>query len=394
MTLTSFKYLQRQRLLILTLVLMLASVLFSITAFGFFGFYKTFNAYLGESEDIIAIYDAGSTTPFTGFVPLQLTTCIENVSGVIAYSPEITAPILLRGKSVFFRGVIPDEFSKLNPLTILNGETLQLRDTHSAIVGKRLADTLNFAVGSKVLVLGVLSERYLELDIKAIYESNSALDDEAIVPLYVGQWLRGTNYETLTLIRVKIDRSKLTPTLLYEAIAKKAEAPSPDGKTKPSPIEEIIPLSNSAINPQNLGVKETQNFMKTYLDRYGMTQETVLILSIAVFIFASATIFSASHTLTRQHEHETAVLRSLGASTKTLKLDLIIKALPWSITASLIGVLITAVALLAMESSGVQALSHTIHFQPEPLLLALNILLVSTIAVLGIMRSTKKLNQK
>lgn len=71
MRLIGFKYLQRQRLLILTVVLLLASMLFSLTAIGFFGFYKTFNAYLGEGEDIIVIYQTGSTTPFTGFIPLR-----------------------------------------------------------------------------------------------------------------------------------------------------------------------------------------------------------------------------------------------------------------------------------------------------------------------------------
>jgi len=394
MRLTSFKYLQRQRILILTIVLLLASVLFSITAFGFFGFYKTFNAYLGEREDIVAIYDTGSNTPFSGLVPLQLISRIENISGVLANSPEVTAPTIIRGKSVFFRGIIPEEFSKLNPLTILKGETLQLRDTHSTIVGKRLADTLGLEVGNEALVLGVLAERYLELGIKGIYESNSALDDEAIVPLYVGQWLRGTNYETVTLIRVKIDRSKLTPALFYEALAKEAEVPQSDGETKPSPIEEIIPISGTTISLEKLGVKETQKFMKTYLEKYGMTQETLLILSVTVFIFASATIFSASHTLIRQHEHETAVLRSLGASTKTLRLDLITKVLPWSVATSLIGVVVAMAALLVMENSGLQALSHTILFNPDPLLVALNVLLVSGIVVLSALRATKKLNPK
>jgi len=394
MTLISLKYLQRQRLLILTVILLLASALFSITAFGFFGFYKTFNAYLGEGQDIVTIYQTESTTPFTGFIPIQLTTRLENVSGVLANSPEITAPAMIRGRPVFFRGVIPEEFSKLNPLTILNGEALQLTDTRSTIVGKRLAGTLNLAVGNKILVLAALAERYLELEIKGIYESNSAFDDEAIVPLYVGQWLRGTNYETVTIIRVKIDRSKLTPTLLYGAIAQNADAPQPDGKTKPTPIEELISISNTAINPENLGVKETQEFLKTYLEKYGMTQETLLILSAAVFVFASATVFSASHTIVRQHEHETEVLRSLGASTKTLRLNLVIKVLPWSIVASLIGVIVAMAALLAIESRGLQALSHRILFQPDLLLITLNVLLVSAIVVLGITRSTKKLNPK
>jgi len=393
MRLVGFRYLQRQSLLFLTVVLLLASVLFSITAFGFFGFYQTFYTYLGEGDDVVVIYDKRSTTPFTGIIQLQLIARIENISGVLATSPEIIAPTIIKDKSVFLRGVIPEEFGKLNPLTIINGETLQLGDVQSTIVGKKLAETLHLTVGHKLLVLGVLAERYLTLEIKGTYESNSALDDEAIVPLYVGQWLRGADYESATLIRAKIDRSELTSALLYEAIAK-AETPQSDGKTGLTLIEEIIPISNTAINPKNLSVKETQQFMKTYLDRYGVTPQTLLILSVIIFIFTSATVLGASHTLIRQHEHETAVLRSLGASAKTLKLDVTMKTLPWSIIASLIGVFVAEAMLLVVETSGAQALSHTIHFQLNPLFIALNILLVFMIVFSSVLRSAKKLTSK
>ena len=36
------------------------------------GFYKGFTAYLGEGEDIVAVYDRKSRTPFTGLVPAYL----------------------------------------------------------------------------------------------------------------------------------------------------------------------------------------------------------------------------------------------------------------------------------------------------------------------------------
>lgn len=399
MRIIRFGYLQKRRFLILTVILTLTSTLFSVTAFSFLGFYKAFNAYLGESEDIIAIYNREGTGPFTGFIPLSLVAHVESADGVLAISPETVTSSIIKGKSVFIRGVIPEEFSKLNQITITSGEALQFRDTNFMIIGRGLAKTLNLAIGDKVLILGVLSDRYLTLEIKGIYESHTTLDDEAIIPLYAGQWLRGVDYNTINILRVKIDRSKITPTQLYDTISKQAEVPpQTDEDTKPSPteslIEEVIPISMDAINPEEIGVKETQKLMKTYLERYGMTQETLLILSIAVFTFTTATIFSASHTLIRQHEHETSVLKSLGASTKTLTLDLIIKTLPWSITASVIGVLFAVAALLAMESNGVQAFSHTINFQFDPLLIVLNVLIVSTIVVLGIMRSTKKLNPK
>jgi len=396
MKIIGFNYLQKQHFLTLTIILLLASTFFSITALGFLGIYKSFNAYLGEEENIIAIYDKKSRTPFTGLVPTYLAQRISSIDGVLSSSPEVVIPCIVKGKSIFLRGVVPNELYQLNPLIILDGETLQLNDTNSALVGKRLAKDLNLVPSDKIIVLGALSEQYIELEIKGIYESNTALDDEVIAPLYVGQWLRRTDYGHVTLIRVKIDRSKVNPSQIYETLVQEAEtpAPSPSNETKPSPIQQMIPVSRATFNPENLGVKETQEFMKTFLDRYGMTRETLLILSAAVFIFATATIFASSHTLIRQHKPEITVLRSLGASAKTLKLDLVIKTIPLSVVASLVGMLIATVALLILQEVGQpQVLSHRVQFQPDLLLLALNTILVTLIVVLAIIHSTKRLDK-
>jgi len=396
MKIIGFNYLQKQHFLTLTIILILASALFSITALGFISIYRSLNNYLGEGENIITIYDRKSRTPFTGLVPTYLAERINSINGVLASSPEVVMPCIVKGKSIFLRGVVPDELYQLNPLTILEGETLQLNDTNSAMVGKSLSNELNLVPNDKIIVLGALSEQYIELEIKGIYESNTALDDEVIAPLYVGQWLRKTDYGHVTLIRVKIDRSKVSPSQIYETLVQEAETPtpSPSNETKPSPLQQMIPFSRATYTPENLGVKETQEFMKTYLDRYGMTRETLLILSAAVFIFATATIFASSHTLIRQHKPEITVLRSLGASAKTLKLDLVIKAIPLSVAASLAGILIATVALLILQEVGQpQVLSHRVQFQPDLLLLALNTILVTLIVVLAIIHSTKRLGK-
>lgn len=390
----SFGYLQKRRFLILTVILALTSALFSITAFSFLGFYKAFNAYLGESEDIIAIYNREGIGSFTGFLPISLVAHLESANGVLAISPETVTSSIIKDKSAFIRGVIPEEFSKLSQITILDGEALRFKDTNSMIVGHKLAKTLNLAIDDEVLILGVLShsDRYVTLKIKGIYESHTTLDDEAIIPLYTGQWLRGINYDTINILRVKIDRSKITPTQLYDTLSRQTETPpQPNGDTKPSQtkdiLEEIIPMSNVAINPEEIEVKETQKLMKTYLERYGMTQETLLILSIAVFTFASATVFSATRTLVRQHGHEITVLRSLGAQAKALKLEIAIKTLPWSILASFLGVVIATASLLAMENRGLQAFSHTISFQLNPTIIVINIALTLLITTISIART-------
>jgi ABC-type lipoprotein release transport system permease subunit len=392
MKIIGFKYIQKQRLIALTFILIIASTLFSLTALSFFSFYKTINAYIGETENTLAIYDKKSTTPFTGLIPLQLNTHLKTIEGVIATSPEMIAPAIIKGKSVTIRGIIPEEFSKLNPLIPVKGETLQLGDLSHAIAGKRLADTLNIKLNDKILVQGVLAERYIELNIKGIFESNSALDDEILAPLYVSQWLRGTNYDHVTMIRVRIDKSKITSAQLFQQIAEKDEETQPGTKTQPSPSEQILPSTGAILQLEKLGIKETSQFMKTYLDRYGMTPQTLLILSIIVFILANATIFAASWTLILQHKPEITVLRSIGLSLRNLKLDLAIKVLPWSIAASTIGTLMSILILQSIEkTSPLQAFSHTIHFQPDATLIAINFILVSITTILALIQSTRKM---
>jgi len=393
--LVGFRYLQKQHFLTLAVIAMLASTLFSITALGFLGIYKSLNAYLGEEENIIAIYDKQSSTPFTGLVPIYLAESLSSIDGVLASSPEVLAPCITKDKSIFLRGVVPDQIYRLNMLTVVNGDALQLNDTNSAMIGKRLAEELNLTCGGRMLVLSALSEQAVELEIKGVYESNTALDDEIIAPLYVGQWLRRTDYNHVTLIRVKIDSGKIGLTQIYAALAQEAISPQslPAQETKPNPLQEILPLSKVPFSAESLGVKETQDFMKTYLDRYGMTRETLLILSAAVFIFASASIFTSSHTLIRQHKPEITLLRSVGASAKTLKLDLIVKTLPLSIGAALAGTVIAVVTLrFIQEFAQPQVLSHRVQFQPDLLVIAIDIVLVALIVVLAIVHSTKRLN--
>ena len=126
MRLTGFKYLRRQRILTLALILVTASILFTITAFSLLGFYRGFNAYLGESEDIVAIYDRKSNTPFTGYIPTYLADRISLMDGVLASSPEVMTPCYLKDEAIFLRGIIPQQFTELNQLTMLDGDMLEL----------------------------------------------------------------------------------------------------------------------------------------------------------------------------------------------------------------------------------------------------------------------------
>ncbi len=391
MKLLGFKYLRRQHILALILIVIISSMLFSLTALSLLGFYRSFTAYLGEGEDIVVLYDRKSRTPFTGLVPAYLSERIGALDGVLAGSPETIVPCIIEDETVFLRGIVPEEFIKLNPLTIMDGCMLELDDLNSMVLGKNVAERLHLKPGDRVLVLGVLADQYIELHVKGIFISNSPMDDEVLAPLCVGQWLRGTDYGHVTIIRFKIDRSQVSFAKIFEEIAKESQEPSSVSQTKPEQPPNIIPKVVSRFRVEDLGVKEVQRFMESYVERYGISREALLILSAIIFFLSSASIVMASKNLIRQHSGEVQVLRSIGASQKALKMDLLAKLLLWSLASSAAGLFLAAAILWLAGGVGcLQILSHNIVFQLDPLTLALNFILVSTLIIISVLGSELK----
>ncbi len=391
MSLLRVKYLRKKRILALIVILTLTSTLFSVTAYSFLGFYNGFSAFEGQTNNIIAIYSERGNSPFSGIVPISLQDNLTRVHGVISTSPEAITPCIINGQSIFVRGVIPQELSNLNQLTILQGENLNLTDTNSAIIGVNVAQRLNLKPGDEILATGVLSEKYAELQIKGVFRSDSALDDEALVPLYVGQWLRGIPYDQVTLIRAKIDLTQTNSNIVYQEIANQTSAqPSSPGTSNSQTEQELqglIPLAQTNVNIQNIGVAESQQFMTSYLDRFGISKDTLIILSIAVLIFASGTAIVAITLFIKQHDTETSILRSIGVTSRKLKRDLFLKMLFWSLIATTIGTVVSVVVLMVFQNMGyLQVLSHTITFQIDPLVIAANFILLALLVGVNIAR--------
>ncbi len=396
MSLLNFKYLHKQRIAILILILTLTSALFSITAYSFLGFYNGFTGYAGEDKDIIAIYSKTGSTPFTGIVPIAAVNQIDSIKGVIATSPEVIAPCMINSQSVFIRGVLPQELTKLNPVTLTAGENLSLNDTNSAIIGQGVAERLNLKTGDKILVLSVLSQKYVELEVKGVFQSQSSLNDETLVPLYVGQWLRGLSYNEATLIRAKIDLTQTNTNQLYQTIANQTQQTNPS----PSPtangeaqkqLQRIIPLTPAIFNLKNIGVEESQQFMTSYLSRYGINKDTIIILSIVVLVFASGTATCAISLFIKQHSSDVNILRSIGVTSKKIKIDLSLKMLVWALVATAVGTIISSVLLIIFQRIGyLQVLSHTISFQLDPIIIAANLILLGVLIGLNVTRMESK----
>jgi ABC-type lipoprotein release transport system permease subunit len=376
--LINFGYLHRQRVLTLIAILSLVSALFSVTAYSFLGFYNGFTSYVGSENDVLAIYGATGATPLTGAVALALTDKVAAVNGVLAASPETIAPATLNGQSVFVRGVLPQSLNEINSVTILQGEALDLNDTGSAVVGETLSQRLNLKVGDQILVFGALSDCYVQLSVKGIFVSQSPLDDEVLVPLYVSQWLRGFNYNVVTLIRAEIDPNIINSHQLYQTLANQTvqptsiPSPTPKSETQRA-LEFLVPLAQTNITIGNVKIEDSQLFMKSYLDRYGVSKDTLIILSVVVLVLASGTALCAFKLFLKQHTSDLETLRSIGVSSKQLKFDLAVRIALWSLIATVIGTALSVVALLGFKALGLlQVLSHTVTFQLEPLIVLAN----------------------
>lgn len=397
MSLIPFKYLRKQRVLTLIVILTLTSTLFSITAYSFLGFYNGFTDYIGEGKDIIAIYSKVGSTPFTGVVPIIITNQISQLNGVLATSPEAIAPCTINGQSVFVRGILPEELSKLNPITLTEGDNININDTNAAIIGKSLSQRLNLKTGDKILVLSVLAQGYVQLQVKGVFQSQSSLNDEIIVPLYIGQWLRGLSYTDVTLIRARIDPNQTSANQLYEEIANTTAppitSPSPTPKSEAQQeLAKLIPLTQSPVNIGIIGVQESQQFMINYLNRYGISRDTLIILSIIILIFAGGTAMCAVTLFIKQHSADIEIIRSIGASHKKIEIDIALRMLVWVAIATIIGTIISAVILIIFQQIGyIQVLSHTINFQFDPLVIVANFFLLTLLTSISI--SSKELKQ-
>lgn len=392
MSLKGFRYLHKQHIIPLVLILTLTSVLFSVTAFSFLSFYNGFASYVGEEENVVAIYDRRSSTPFTGLIPTYLTEQVNSIDGVLASSPETITPCVVNNQSIFIRGIVPEEFVKLNNITLIEGNMLNLSNINTAIIGKGLAEKLNLKLNDEILVFSVLSEKHIQLQVKGICESNPIMDDEALVPLYVGQWLRGAGYSYVTLIRAKIDIDQLNANSLYAEIIKTSQPtatpqPTATSSTK-NQLDQLIPYAQTHFDIDRLNIEQTQTFMKNYLNRYGVSKDTLLSISVVVLFFASGTAASALTMFLNQHKREIDILQSIGASKRKIKIDLLSKVLTWSLISSTLGTIIAATLMLLFEKVGnIQVLSHRLFFQLDPLIVALNFALILSLTAFIVARS-------
>lgn len=378
--LLGFRYLRVRAAIIIVIVSV--SMLSTTTATILNGFYKCYTGYLGETSDIVALYDSGSSTPFTGLIPSRLADYLSSMDGVVALSMEVLAPCIVYDEPMIARGVYLDDFLKLTDFEVIYGSIPSSDSYPYALAGFRAASRLGIRPGVKLLILGVLSDRYSEVRVEAVYRSDTALDDELVVPMDVGRWLRGIGYDYATLFRVRIDRSRLSLEGFTDRLASMIGVVDESNRRVSKPPGSAIYISTSI---GSIGISTTRGFMERYIESYGLTWWSITLLSLSTILFSSLTVIVAFKILVEEHRVELGILRSLGLSIMDVKLDVFLKTMPYIVLSSIIGSILALALVELMECyDTLRILSYTVSIGFDPIIALASIVSNTILAMISI----------
>ena len=302
---------------------------------------------LGESNGIVIISSGNSRTPITSVIPIALIGKIEAVSGISSVSPEVLAPSTLSNNSIMVRGVDPQIFDRIDHPQILRGNGIQLNATTEVMVGSTLASQLKIDVGNQLLLMGAIYPVSVNVLVTGIFHTGTAIDDEIIAPLWVGQWLRGLQYSAVSIIRVELKGGQSVSQISNELQNTiQTNSSSVENNTEIQSILSYLPYTLTSANIGDQSLNVSPNTSQEFLSRaFGLSQESVLLLSALVFLSLSVAIIFAYQEMVFSSNIELGALKALGLSSRSLTRELILTALSFAFAAAVIGWMI-GVALL------------------------------------------------
>lgn len=213
---------QRRRLFLIFIGLLVNSIIFS-ASFSFFDSLNNFStSYMGSDENIAVVFNPEATAIYTGTVPKFLADYLKGFEGVQSTSEEVLAQTITNGGNpVTIRGV-NDDFFGLQELRVVGGD-VEPPTSSQCLMGVNAYHRMRLNIGEKITLRSVLNNNYAEFNIQGVFSSNTPLDDEIIVPMDVARRLRGITDSQATVIRVKMDTSILDETKLSELVSRNYE---------------------------------------------------------------------------------------------------------------------------------------------------------------------------
>ncbi|HZW55645.1 MAG TPA: ABC transporter permease [Nitrososphaerales archaeon] len=339
----------KKALVPLVVILVATSAAFSLSSSILLSIYSVQSgAALGQSQNIVVVSQRGSSTGFSGELPLSLLGTLSGLGGVEAVSPEVFAPSVILGGPVMVRGVDPTSFLQMQQLQTLDGKINNF--SSGAIVGKDLAAKYHIHAGSTVSVVGDLgSAGVVDLRVSGIFSSRTLLDSELVAPLWVGQWLRGFAYNSVSLFRLKIDPTLTSASLVAATVSSIVHSAKNTTSTPtflPGSLLSFLPSASSTSDLQGLSVLVQPSSSGQFLSsEFGLSEDSVWLFSALVFIAMSVALFFSFQESIESARREFQTLRQIGMTLRALVSKLLAVNLILSAIAGLCGWVLSVLIL-------------------------------------------------
>jgi ABC-type lipoprotein release transport system permease subunit len=151
-------------------------------------------------QNVMTLSQASSADP----IEEELAQGLLGVEGVSACSPEIYSFCVVGDEPVFVRGVVLEQFLRMDGASLLSGAVNET--WRFAVVGEGLAGRLGIGVGSRVVLTGSVSPSVMELNVTGIYTSANGTSD-LLIPLWMARSLCGLDEGTVHAMRLRATNS-------------------------------------------------------------------------------------------------------------------------------------------------------------------------------------------
>ena len=370
----------RRSVLALAAILLITSAAFDVTSSILLSVNDTASGILGESSDTIVVTQGSSRAPFLGTLPLALAGDLGSVSGIKTISPEVFAPSTLSNRPVMVRGVDPERFMQIQSPVILEGSPIAPNDTTLAMVGVTLSRQLGIHPGSLITLVGGVQATIAQLTVKGVFSTGTTLDNEVVAPIWVGDWLRGVSYGTVTILRIQVgpgqDPSQVA--LAVQRLVQNSTAAAGGGQ---APVENYLPANLPISSFVGLHIQASPDAAAAFFNRaVGLSEANIWLVSALVFVSMSVAIVCALQEAVFRSRNELGVLRTVGMSSRSLSWNLIAAATSVSFVASAAGLLIgwTLLTLFA-DYSPIQLAFYAVD--PRSALVPASIVSVAVVTV-------------
>ena len=201
------RLLSKRALIPFAICVLTVSAVTSTTGLLLMGALSTVPYSIGERNNVIALYSNSSQLPQTSLIPIQLAANLSNAPGVQIISPEVLATVAVNSKIIYLRGMNMSLLKELDSSTLVSGAWSNDQLNISTMAGHQLANRLHLTSGENITIQSSFGNFSSTLTISGVFSTNDALNDELITSLPIGQIMRGSTDNYVSIIRMKVEPS-------------------------------------------------------------------------------------------------------------------------------------------------------------------------------------------